>query len=329
MEGSVSTGRRLTDGAASPATLPVPARDTLATEQQSGWRAFVGLLREAWIEFERDRAHYFAMAIIYYAGISIVPLLMLLFAALGLLLRFSATAGDIEQRVLLAVEGYFGSEVATTIHGLLDGVQRSSVTATFISVIGVIISASLLFRQLRLTFRAIWHYDPPLVAGPIHVRLLTLAREWLIAFVITLGGGGLLFLAVFIISGFEWIDRVLGRSPLIPPTAGLLAAASSFVLAAITFAALFKVLPPRTPRWRDIWLAVVLCAVAWVGATELMPLYQRFFGGHNNAFTVIGALLPLLISMNIASKMLFFGAELCKVVSRRATLVPADEGAPP
>jgi len=289
-----------------------------ANEKPSRWRTFVGLLREAWIEFERDRAHYFAKAIIYYAGICIVPLLMLLFATLGLLLRFSSTAVDLEQRVVRGIEGQFGPALATTIHGLLDAMQRGSVTATIVSVVGVIISASLLFRQMRLTFRAVWHYEPPLVAGSILVRLLTLAREWLIAFVITLGGGGLLFLAVFIISGFQWIDNMLGRTPLIPQYSILLAALSSFVLAAITFAALFKVLPPRAVRWRDIWLAVVLSAGVWVAATELLPLYQRLFGGRNNAYALVGALIPLLISLNIASNMLFFGAELCKVVSRRA-----------
>lgn len=301
--------------------LPAHARsdadEKAADSRPSRWRAFLDLLREAWIEFERDRAHYYAKAIIYYVGISIVPLLMLLLATLGLLLRFSSAAGELERRVLHTIDSYFGAQMATTIRALLDATQAGSVTATIVSVVGVIISASLLLRHLRLTFRAVWHFEPPLVAGPIHVRLLTIAREWLIAFIITLGGGGLMFLAVFIISGFQWIDRMLGRTPLIPQTSFLLAASSSFLLSAITFAALFKVLPPLRVRWRDIWLAVVLSAGVWVVATELLPLYQRVFGGRNNAYALIGALIPLIISLNIATRMLFFGAELCKVVARR------------
>jgi len=279
--------------------------------------AFFRLLHQSWIEFERDRAHYLAMAILYYASISVVPMLLLLLSTLGLLLRFSATAAEVEQRMLARLETQFGSQLTGTIQRLLDAVQRDSVIATIVSVAGILVSASLLFRQLGMTFRAVWNYDPPLVAGPIYVRAFTLIREWIIAFVITLGGGGLLFLAVVVISAFKWVDRLLQSVPVLSQLSGLTAALSSFVLAAITFGALLKVLPPRPVRWRDMWLAVVLCAASWVAATELLPLYQRYFGDNGNAYSAVGALLPILISANIASQVLFFGAELCKVVTRQ------------
>ena len=64
-----------------------------------GWsspsgEAPLNVLRLAWIEYERDRARYLAVAMIYYAIISFMPLLLLLLSALGLLLRFSAVAAD-------------------------------------------------------------------------------------------------------------------------------------------------------------------------------------------------------------------------------------------
>lgn len=161
-------------------------------------------------------------------------------------------------------------------------------------VVGVLASASLLFRQLRMTFRAVWNYEPPLVAGSIYRRVLTVLREWVIAFVITLGGGGLLLVALVVISSFKWVNRLMDRVPLLPETGALTATLSVFVLAAIIFAAPFKVLPPRAIRWRDIWLAVLLCAGVWVIAAELLPLYQRFFGERQNAYNAIGFLLPLL-----------------------------------
>ena len=63
------------------------------------------MLHAAWIEYERDRARYLAVAMIYYALISLVPLLLLLLAALGLSLRFSPIAEEARRRMLLAVEG--------------------------------------------------------------------------------------------------------------------------------------------------------------------------------------------------------------------------------
>jgi len=41
---------------------------------------------------------------------------------------------------------------------------------------------------------------------------------------------------------------------------------------AITFASMFKCLPPVRMRWRDVWLAALLCAVSWVVASELLAL---------------------------------------------------------
>jgi len=242
----------------------------------------------------------------------------LLLSSLGLLLRFSGTAVEIEHRILLAIEARFGAQLSATINHLLDTLQRESIAATIIGVVGVLASASLLFRQLRMTFRAVWNYEPPLVAGSIYMRVLTSLREWVIAFVITLGGGGLLFVALVVISSFKSVNRLMERVPLLPETGALTATLSAFVLAAIIFAALFKVLPPRAIRWRDIWLPVLLCAGVWVIAAELLPLYHRFFGESQNAYNAIGTLLPLLLSVNVGSQMLFFGAELCKVVTRRS-----------
>jgi uncharacterized BrkB/YihY/UPF0761 family membrane protein len=281
-------------------------------------RAMVELLRDAWIEYQRDRARYLAVAIIYYAAICIVPLLLLLLATLGLVLRYSTTAVELERRTLVAIETRFGAEGAATITSFLQGVQRDSFIVSIIGVVGMLAGASLLFRQLRLTFRAVWRYEPPLVAGPMRLRVFTIVREWLIAFVITLGGGGLLLLGLIVISAFQWLARLLTKVPILPGVGLFLAVVSSFVLAAITFGALLKVLPPRVVRWRDILPSLLVCAAIWVAASELIPLYHRFVGETRNAYNAVGALLPILVLANIGAQVLFYGAELSKVVTRRS-----------
>lgn len=288
-------------------------------------RAFGGLLHEAWIEYERDHANYLAKAIIYYAGISLIPLLLLLLATVGLLLRFKPMAAEVEERTLNVLNAQFGPEIAGTAYRLFETVQRESIAATIISVLGVLISASLLLRQLRMTFRAVWHYEPPLVAGPLFRRAFTVVREWLIAAVITAGGGGLLLAAVLIVATFNVTARALDRVPFLVGTGPLLAILSSFALAALTFSALLKVLPPRAVRWRDIWPSVVLCAAMWVFASELLPLYHRLFGDETkNPYNAIGALLPLLITASLGGQMLFFGAELSKVTTLRGEVTPHE-----
>jgi YihY family inner membrane protein len=286
---------------------------------------YVGLLREAWVEYERDHANYLAKAIIYYAGISLIPLLLLLLSTVGLLLRFKPIATEVEQRTLNALYSQFGSELAGTVYRLFETMQRDSIIATIISALGVLVSASLLLRQLRMTFRALWHYEPPLVAGPLHVRALTVVREWVIATVITAGGGGLLLASFVLLAAFRLTARALDRMPFLPGMGPLLTVLSSFALAAMTFGALLKVLPPRPVRWRDIWPSVLLCAAMWVFASELLPLYQRIFGDESkNPYNAVGALLPLLVTASLAGQMLFFGAELSKVTTLRRDLAPNE-----
>ncbi len=287
-------------------------------------RAAARLLRDAWIEYQRDRARYLAVAIIYYAAICIVPLLLLLLSTLGLVLRYSSTAAELEQQMLVTIATRFGPQVTETITRLLDTLHRDSVAVTLIGVIGMLVSASLLFRQLRLTFRAVWHVEPPSVAGPIGLRVFTIAREWIIAFAITLGGGGLLILGVVVISAFRWLARLVSRVPVLPGIGLLVAALSSFALAAITYAALLKVLPPRRVRWREVVPSLLLCAGLWVAASEIIPLYHRFIGESRNAYNAIGALVPLLVLVNVGAQSLFYGAELCKVLTRRreTSLIP-------
>jgi membrane protein len=276
---------------------------------------FVRLLGAAWVEYERDRAGYLAVAMIYYAIVSMIPLLLLLLAALGLLLRFSATAADAQQQTLLGIEASFGAELRATITRLLNGLAQGSIIATVISLGGLFLAASVLFRHLRLSFRAIWNYEPPLVSGPIRVVVWTTILERVIAFVMVLAGGGLLLIALVLITAIQWLDRLLSDVPLVSHrTEWLLTAVSSLIIATITFACLFRVLPPIAIRWRHVWLAALLCAVSWVVASELLALYGVFFGNSRNAYGALGALLAVMLWMNIVSKVLFFGAELCKVV---------------
>lgn len=274
------------------------------------------MLRAAWIEYEHDRARYLAVAIIYYAIVSLMPLLLLLIGALGLLLRFSEAAEGLRQQILLGIETSLGPELHSAITGLLDTLQAQSIVATLVSLAGLLLGASVLFGHLRLCFRTIWKYDPPLVSGSARVVMLTTIFEKIAASVLVLGGGGLLIVALLIIGATQWLGGLAHVMPFSYDAMGwLLKALSSFVLSGITFMLLFKFLPPVSLRWREVWLAALLCSITWVVASEFMALYGDFFGNHKSAYGVIGGMLAIMLWMNVISQVLFFGAELCKVIA--------------
>lgn len=281
---------------------------------QPGLRTFAGRLREAWLEFERDRARYLAAAMVYYAIVSLVPLLLLLLSALGLLLRFSDVAAETERQMLLGLEERFGEELPAAINSFLETLQEQSIVATVFSVVTLLVAASVLFKHLRLSFRVIWKHEAPLVSGSVRSAVRATILERIIAFAMVLGGGLLLLGALVLIAAIRWLQPLLENLPLLDATAGwLLPATGALLIAGLTFAALFRFLPPVRVSWRHIWPAALLCAVLWVAAGELLTLYGAVAGASPSAYGAIGGLLAIMLWMNVVSQVLFFGAELCKV----------------
>jgi membrane protein len=282
-------------------------------------RGFLELLREAWTEYERDHARYLAGAMVYYTLVSLIPLLLLLLSALGLLLRFSGHAAALQQEVLGTVEITFGPQLRAALEELLTTLQRQSITATVVSLIGLWLAASVLFRHLRLTFRAIWKYAPPLISGPILVAMRASFVEKVVGYVLVLLSGGLVLAAIGLIGVARWLHSLLESLPLIGPGGGwLITALSPFTIAATVFAFLFRFVPPVRIPWRVAGAAAALCALGWIAASAALSLYGNYFGSHLSTYGAMGALLAVMLWMKLVSQIVYFGAELCKVTVARA-----------
>jgi membrane protein len=276
------------------------------------------VLRTAWQEFEHDHARYLATAMVYYALISLVPVLLLLLALLGLLLRFSDTAADAERQLRAVIDASVGTYVGTAIEQLLQQLEKESIVTGFVSVIALMLTASALFRHLRLSFRAIWKYTPPLVAGRFRVALRATFLQWVAAYLMVLAGGLTLVVALLLITITQWVSGLLSRLPLfdlIP--AWVMALPSSVILVGLTFFLLFKHLPPRTLEWRHVWLATTLCTVVFIVGAELLVLFGAIFRRSPSTLGAFGALLALMLWCNVVSQLLFYGAEVCKVTHAR------------
>jgi membrane protein len=261
-------------------------------------------LRSAWSEYERDYARYFAKSIVYHALLSMIPLLLLLLATLGLLLRYSETAAQFEQRVLHAIEGGFGMPLRAVIEQMLQRMQEGSLIATAVSLIGLLVTAAALFRHLRMTFRAIWKQPPPLASGSLWDIVRVSLREHVIAFTMVLAGGALLLAALILLSAIHWL-RAGWVLTLPGPLLGVL----------LIFALLFRFLPPVRLTWGDVWLSAALCTAVWLIGAEIFALYGTAFGGGFGAYGALGGVLLLMVWLNVVTQVLFYGAELCKVVA--------------
>ena len=277
-------------------------------------RTLVGLLKRVWSEYQKDYARHLAAAMVYYALVSMVPLLLLLLSTLGLMLRFSEVAAAVEQDVLRTLEGNLGAPIRATLETLLDQLQQQSVIASWISLGGLVLTASALFRQLRMSFRNIWKYKPPIVAGSVRGVVQATFMEQVISFVLLLIGAALILAALALIAIFQWLGAHLERLPWPGDIGWVIAVPSALIIVTLTFAMLFRFLPPVRVAWRHIWIAAAMCAIAWLIASEILTVYA-VFADRFGAWGAIGGLLMFMWWMNIVSQILFYGAELCKVMS--------------
>jgi membrane protein len=281
-------------------------------------KRFAADLRAAWVEYQRDRARYLAVAMIYYAGVSLIPVLVLLLSGLGLLVRFWPTAIAAEQDLRAAVEGYISPDGLALAQAIVETLRQESFIAMLVGLVGILFTSSKLFKQLRNAFRAIWRFEPVLTSGSLATVARTAILEQAIAVVMLLCGGAMLLGAWVLVASTLWlIDRLFAvvDLPLLSRITGfVVTGAAALVLAILTFWPLFRYLPPVRITWRAAWPATLLAAVAWVLAIEFLSLYGRWFG--DTATGALAGLFALLLWMNTVSQVLFFGAELCKVQDR-------------
>ena len=287
-------------------------------------RQFLSLLQSAKDEYDRDHARYFAVAMIYYALVSLEPLLLLLIAGLGLL-HGSAYAAAAEQQVLRSVEGRFGPELTQMLSTRLDWLQQESTLVTLLSLVGLMVTGSVLFHQLRLSFRSIWKQKPSRVPLPLVVLGKTFTEQG-IAFAM-MGSAGLLLLAALgLFAAVQWFSGLFGNTPTFKGVASILALTGPLLVFTLTFALAFKFLPPVRLHWRHVLPASILCAAVWIVTAEILALYSAYFG-RLSTIGVIGAILALTLWMNLVSQVMFFGAEMCKVLAVRDGLVVRSKDA--
>lgn len=285
----------------------------------SHWATFVDLMRSAWLEFQNDYAKYFAGAMVYYVLVSLIPLLLLALSALGLMLQLSDLAVAIEERMLAALESNLGAQMRVVTEDLLQRLRQGSVIATIVSLAGLLFAASVLFRHLRMTFRAIWQRAPILGSGSFLGAMHATFLERALAFLIVIAGGMVLIAGLLMLGVLNWVIARFDALPLLGDTMSwLISLAAPTLVVPVTFALLFAVLPPVRLRWRDIWLATLLSSIAWIVGAELLSLYVVHFGGKFSAYGALGGLLVFMLWVHTMSKVLFFGGEICKVVHRRA-----------
>lgn len=265
-----------------------------------------GVFKTAFLNWLKDNATLRAAALTYFIIIPLPTLLLIIVAV------FTAFLGETQavEIVVQQITAIAGPSVADLFRQLLVS-SASPFTSiwTALVVIGFSVGGAIgTFAVLRDTMNRIWDVTLP-KGKPLWKR----GREKVVPFMLVT----VLGLIVIVWTGLTTVlfDAIREFSfSTILTFAGLEIAQilSSFAVAALLLAIIYKIIPEATVHWQDIALATLVASIAFTIANYIFGFYVQTFvvttvGG------AAGALLIILLWVFVLNLILLYGAEVSKV----------------
>jgi len=264
------------------------------------------LLTEGLQAFIDDSALTRGAAIAFYAVTAIAPVLFIATAIAALGLGQAAASSAVHEQL----SRIMSSESADLVQLAIMHMRRSSHTldGALIGLATLIITSSGFFTEVEDALNVIWK-------APRHESyLLQLLRGRVLSMLLVIGLGVLLLASMILATGIRilgrFLDRFVGISA--EPVVALVNLGFSYVIVALIFAAIYKVLPNRKLLWRDVLVASFGTALLFEFGQSLIGYYLANFITAS-IYGAAGGIIVLLLWVYYSAQLFLFGAEFTKV----------------
>ena len=268
----------------------------------------VGLAREVWRQYQRDRIPLPAAAIAFYMFLSLIPLLLLLISVAAFFVtpgQAQALAGSITSNLGVGVGNAVQSQILSVVEnrGLLTG----------ISLLVGLWAGSQIFTMLELALNQVWEVEDK--------RSFWVRRG--LALLMVLVTGVLAILAIALTYLIHLVGRV--NLPLIGELSGsaewvvvgLLSILAPVLLISLAFAIIYKYLPATKVRWDAVIPGALFAGVIWVIVLQLFSWYTANIADYHILYGSLGELILLLLWFNYSAQIMLIGAEIAAVIQGR------------
>ncbi|MBZ9816688.1 YihY/virulence factor BrkB family protein [Mesorhizobium sp. CA7] len=270
-----------------------------------GWT----ILKESVSGYIADNALSHGAAMAFYATTSLAPILLIVVAIAGFVI-----GNDAAQLALSAqISGVMGPQSADLLKATVETAsQRGSGTlAALIGLVTLLITASGVFGEMQQTLNEIWKVKPTSVSFSRLVR----ARAVSLGLVAALGF--LLLVSLAASTAIAALGEVINRSlPFGTLIVSGINTVVSFALIALLFAAIYKVLPDRTLKWRDVGIGAAVTALLFTIGKSLIGWYIGT-SAIATSYGAAGALMVVLVWVYYSAQIFLFGAEITRTYSVR------------
>jgi membrane protein len=278
------------------------------------------LLSESVHGWSEDNVARLAAALAFYTVLSSAPLLVVAVAVAGVVFGEDAARGQIAAELSNVVGPTAGEGIQTLLaqaHAPDEGVVGS-----IIGVIVLLFGASGVFGELQSALNSIWNVEPKQGNG-----IMNYVRERFFSFTMVLGVAFLLLVLMVVSTALSAAGKYFGDA--LPGGVWLwevLNFGVSWLVVAVLFALMFKVIPDAKIAWHDVWPGAL--------ATSLLFSLGKFVLGWYlgrasvaSPYGAAGSVVVLVIWVYYAAQIFFFGAEFTHVFAeyRKRGVPGADQ----
>jgi membrane protein len=274
-------------------------------------KAFWELLTLTFGDWMDDNAFELSGALAFYTIFSIAPVLLI---AVGVA-SFFLTPDTATDQIVGEMKKMIGPEGANAVRQVIDSSRGfgKGLWAVSVGIVTLILGATAVFGELQSALNQIWDVK----AKPDRGVIMSLVVDRIRSFTIAICVGFLLLVSLVIsalISGLQnYMNTWLPGVPWVWHTAN---AVSSFLVIAVLFAAIYKLLPDVMISWRDVWIGAAVTALLFTAGKYLIGIYLGRTATAS-AFGAAGSLVVLLFWVYYSALISFLGAEFTQVYARR------------
>ncbi|MCX6004926.1 MAG: YihY/virulence factor BrkB family protein [Chloroflexi bacterium] len=267
----------------------------------------ISVLIDSFKEFNANNGILLAAAVSYNLLFSLFPFALAIISIAG----FFMESSSFETEVINAIANLIPvarNMIANTLNGLVNA--RAAVG--FFALIGLVWGATSFFDALRRSLNTAWGVEQPhsFFKGQIINLVMMIcafiafmAFAWITTFVSFIHEVNVQHSMVrFLYSGL--FSRV---------TFAFLSAGLAFLVILL----LYKFVPSRRPRWRDIWPGALVAAIGFELIRFGFLWYVKNFSTYNLVYGSIGTIIALLVFIYLSTWALLFIAKLTAVWLRR------------
>ena len=209
----------------------------------------------------------------------------------------------------VSMDGAEGKQAADVLQTAIASAsdKSSGIWATIVGVGTLLLTASGMFGEMQTALNKIWKADPKAsgVGRLLRARAASLGLVAALGFLLIVS----LVVSTAITAFGDHLNAVLPFGNLIISLINFLV---SLALLSLLFAAIYKVLPDTSIRWRDVVLGGVVTAVLFTIGKSLIGWYLGS-SAIASSYGAAGGLILLLFWIYYSAQIFLFGAEFTKV----------------